>query len=107
MFTEDGVYEDGFFGSHTGRSAITAMLQRFHDTGSNYFWEFVDPVSNGAVGYARFRFSYASRLPESTGRTVLFEGMSCVRFRGESSAALRHKDNLFAFHRRSSRTYSK
>jgi len=37
LFTEDGVYEDGFFGSHTGRPGITAMLQRFHDTGSNYF----------------------------------------------------------------------
>ena len=82
LFTEDGVYEDGFFGSCTGRPGITAMLQRFHDTGSNYFWEFVDPVSNGAVGYARFRFSYASRLPESTGRAALFEGMSCFRFRG-------------------------
>jgi hypothetical protein len=83
LFTEDGVYEDGFFGSHTGRSAIAAMLQRFHDTGSSYLWEFVDPVSNGAIGYARFRFSYASRLPESLGRPVLFEGISCFRFRGE------------------------
>jgi len=83
LFTEDGVYEDGFFGSHTGRSAIAAILQRFHDTGSSYLWEFVDPVSNGAMGYAGFRFSYASRLPESMGRPVLFEGISCFRFRGE------------------------
>jgi hypothetical protein len=84
LFTEDGVYEDGFFGSHTGRAAITAMLlQCFHDTGSSYFWEFMDPVSDGAIGYARFRFSYASRLPESMGRAVLFEGISCFRFRGE------------------------
>ena len=83
LFTEDGVYEDGFFGSHSGRAAIAAMLQRFHDTGSSYLWEFFDPVSNAAMGYARFRFSYASRLPESTGRPVLFEGISCFRFRGE------------------------
>jgi hypothetical protein len=83
LFTEDGVYEDGFFGAHTGRSAIAAMLQRFHDTGSSYLWEFVDPVSDGAIGYARFRFSYISRLPESTGRPVLFEGISCFRFRGD------------------------
>ena len=83
LFTEDGIYEDGFFGSHVGRSAIAAMLQRFHDTGSGYLWEFVDPVSNGAVGYVRFRFSYASRLPESIGRPVLFKGISCFRFRGE------------------------
>jgi SnoaL-like domain len=82
LFTEDGVYEDGFFGAHAGRAAIAAMLQRFHDTGSNYLWEFVDPISEGAIGYAGFRFSYASRLPESIGRSVLFEGISCFRFRG-------------------------
>jgi SnoaL-like domain len=81
LFTEDGVYEDGFFGAHSGRSAISAMMQRFHDTGSSYLWEFVDPVSDGVIGYARFRFSYTSRLPESMGRPVLFEGISCFRFR--------------------------
>ena len=32
LFTEDGTYEDGFFGAHTGRQAIAVMLQRFHDT---------------------------------------------------------------------------
>ena len=83
LFTEDGIYEDGFFGSHVGRSAIAAMLQRFHDTGSSYLWEFVDPVSSGDTGYARFRFSYTSRLRESVGRPVLFEGISCFRFRGD------------------------
>jgi hypothetical protein len=92
LFTEDGVYEDGFFGSHTGRSAIAAMLQRFHDTGSCYLWEFVDPLSDGAIGYARFRFSYASRLPESMGRPVLFEGLSCFRFRDELIA---HYSEIF------------
>jgi SnoaL-like domain len=83
LFTEDGIYEDGFFGAHVGRSAIAAMLQRFHDTGRNYLWEFLDPICDGAIGYARFRFSYISKLPESMGRPVLFEGISCFRFRGE------------------------
>jgi hypothetical protein len=83
LFTPDGVYEDGFFGAHVGRESIAAMLQRFHETGSSYLWEFMDPVSDGATGYARFRFSYASRLPESIGRAVLFEGISCFRFHGE------------------------
>jgi SnoaL-like domain len=84
LFTEDGVYEDEFFGAHRGCDAIAAMLQRFHDTGSDYRWDFFDPVSarpigDGAIGYARFRFSYRSRLPESQGRPVMFEGIS--RFR--------------------------
>jgi SnoaL-like domain len=86
LFAPDGIYEDGFFGVHAGREAIAAMLQRFHDTGTSYLWEFDDPVSDGAIGYARFRFSYASRLPESIGRPVLFEGISCFRFRGEPIA---------------------
>src|SRR5689334_22075336 len=81
LFTEDGTYEDGFFGAHTGRSAIAVMLQRFHDTGRAYLWEFLDPLSDGSIGYARFRFSYASLLPEAAGRPVFFEGMSCFRFR--------------------------
>jgi limonene-1,2-epoxide hydrolase len=81
LFTEDGIYEDGFFGAHTGRAAIAAMLQRFHDTGRDYLWEFFDTLSDGAIGYARFRFSYTSLLPESAGRPVLFEGIACFRFR--------------------------
>jgi SnoaL-like domain len=80
LFTPDGVYEDGFFGAHRGHASIAAMLQRFHDTGSHYLWEFFDPVCDGVSGYARFRFSYASRLAESAGRPVLFEGTSQFRF---------------------------
>ena len=80
LFTPDGVYADEFFGAHCGRAAIAAMLQRFHDTGRDYRWDFLDPVSDGTTGYARFRFSYASRLPECTGRPVVFTGMSCFRF---------------------------
>ncbi len=89
LFTADGTYEDGFFGAHTGRASIITMLQRFHDTGRSYIWEFLDPVSDGTTGYAHFRFSYASLLPESVGRPVLFEGISCFRFRDDLIAHYR------------------
>ena len=82
LFTQDGVYDDGFFGAHAGRAAIAAMLQRFHDTGSDYLWEFLEPVRVGDIGYARFRFSYRSRLPECAGRPVMFEGIGRFRFAG-------------------------
>jgi hypothetical protein len=82
LFTPDGVYVDELFGAHHGRAAIAEMLQRFHDTGRDYRWDFMDPVSNGATGYARFRFSFASRLPECDGRPVVFEGISQFRFKG-------------------------
>jgi ketosteroid isomerase-like protein len=76
LFTEDGIYADEFFGAHRGRAAIAAMLQRFHDTGSDYRWDFFEPVGDGRIGYARFRFSYRSTLPESAGKPVMFEGIS-------------------------------
>jgi ketosteroid isomerase-like protein len=82
LFTPDGVYVDELFGAHQGRAAIAAMLQRFHDTGRDYRWDFIDPVINGDIGYARFRFSFASRLPECADRPVVFEGISQLRFEG-------------------------
>src|ERR1043166_7952850 len=80
LFAPDGVYADEFFGVHRGRAAIAAMLQRFHDTGRDYRWDFIDPVCDGVTGYARFQFSFASRLPEADGRPVLMHGISRFRF---------------------------
>ena len=81
LFTEDGVYDDGFFGEYAGRAAIARMLQHFHDTGSNYRWDFFDPMSDGRSGYARYRFSYASGMPGAEGKPVVFEGTSHFVFR--------------------------
>jgi hypothetical protein len=82
LFTEDGTYDDGFFGAHTGRPAIAGMLQRFHDTGRDYRWDWSEPLTDGTTAYARWRFSYASRLPGSEGKPVMFEGISRFQFRG-------------------------
>ena len=81
LFTEDGVYDDGFFGEYKGRKAISDMLQHFHDTGSDYRWDFFDPLSDGRTGYARYRFSYASGMPGAEGKPVVFEGISFFTFR--------------------------
>jgi hypothetical protein len=86
LFTEDGVYDDGFFGAHQGHDAIARMLARFHATGTNYRWDFFDPLADGRAGYARWRFSYASKMPGAEGRPVVFEGMSRFEFRGERIA---------------------
>ncbi|MBV8752563.1 MAG: nuclear transport factor 2 family protein [Hyphomicrobiales bacterium] len=86
LFTDDGVYEDGFFGAHKGRDEIVAMLARFHATGADYRWDFFDPLSDGRIGYARWRFSYASKMPGAEGKPVLFEGMSLFEFRGDRIA---------------------
>ena len=76
LFTEDGVYDDGFFGEYKGRNAIIEMLQHFHETGSNYRWDFFDALSDGRTGYARYRFSYASGMPGAEGKPVVFEGIA-------------------------------
>jgi hypothetical protein len=54
LFTETGTYTDDFFGLYRGPVEIAAMLQRFHDTGENYRWEFHDPICDGTLGYAWF-----------------------------------------------------
>jgi hypothetical protein len=86
LFTEDGVYEDGFFGAHQGHAEIARMLARFHETGTDYRWDFFDPLSDGRIGYARWRFSYASKMPGAEGQPVVFEGMSLFQLRGERIA---------------------
>src|SRR5262245_48927707 len=58
LFTADGVYEDGFYGAYAGSAAIIEMLAHFHETGSRFRWEFVDPLADSHSGYARYRFSY-------------------------------------------------
>jgi hypothetical protein len=89
LFIEDGTYEDDFFGLYRGRAEIAAMLQRFHDTGEDYRWNFHDPVTDGRLGYAAFRFSFRSKMPGYEGKPVLITGISCFRFEGELIAAYR------------------
>ena len=76
LFTPDGCYDDCFFGRHRGRDEIAAMLDRFHVGGEAFFWEFRNPLSDGASGYAGYLFSYRSKEPESAGRTIVFEGIA-------------------------------
>src|SRR5215469_2253262 len=89
LFTETGTYKDDFFGLFRGRAEITAMLQRFHDTGENYRWDFHDLVTDGALGYATFRFSFTSKMPGCEGKPVLITGISCFRFEGDRIAGYR------------------
>lgn len=81
LFTEDGRYDDYFWGSHHGRGEIAAMLDRFHVGGELFAWEFSEPVFADGLGYATYCFSYRSREPESAGRIVMFDGISRFRLR--------------------------
>lgn len=80
LFTPDGVYDDGFFGPHRGPEAIAQMIDHFHEGGTQYRWEWFDTLADDHRGYARYRFSYVSKQPESRGKLVAFEGVGHFRF---------------------------
>ncbi|MBM3487605.1 MAG: nuclear transport factor 2 family protein [Alphaproteobacteria bacterium] len=77
LFTEDGLYDDTFYGAFRGRAAIRAMLEdHFWRDGTAFRWDMRDPVSDGRTGYASWLFSYTARLAPFTGRRVVVAGMS-------------------------------
>jgi len=76
LFTEDGVYHDMFYGAFEGRAAIREMLEGlFHRDAKDFRWDFLDPVSNGKVGYAHWLFSYTGTTRHIDGKRVVFDGV--------------------------------
>jgi ketosteroid isomerase-like protein len=81
-FTPDGVYHDVFYGSFKGPDAIADMIEnRFHRDAEDFRWDMHDPVEANGVGYARYVFSYRSKLPGHEGRRAVFEGVAVCRLR--------------------------
>ncbi len=83
LFTADGTYDDYFFGPHAGRDAIKRMLAHFAEGGSNFRWDFFDPVRSGNLGYASYRFSYDSTHADAIGTRVLFDGIGRFELEGD------------------------
>jgi hypothetical protein len=81
-FTPAGVYHDGFYGEFSGREDIARMVGIFHRDARDFEWKLMDALSDGCVGYARYAFSYASRLPGAEGRPAGFAGTSFCRLEG-------------------------
>ena len=76
-FTPDGMYHDGFYGEFAGRAAIARMVSDFfHRDARDFRWDLFDAVSDGRVGYARYEFSYLSKVSGSEGRSAGFSGIS-------------------------------
>jgi len=79
-FVADGIYHDGFYGEFRGRAAIRGMVEEhFHGNASEFTWKLSDALSDGKLGYARYGFSYASKLEGSVGKRVFFSGICQVR----------------------------
>jgi ketosteroid isomerase-like protein len=82
LFTEDGAYHDVFYGAFEGRAKIAELIDDwFYRTAEDFRWVMHDPVSDGKTLYARYTFSYKSKLPEAKGARVMFEGVSIMTLR--------------------------
>lgn len=82
LFTEDGVYDDAFYGTFKGREAIAGMIKdSFHRDAGDFRWQMIDPVCDGRIGYARWLFSYTSKMPHSAGKRVVMDGVGCFQLR--------------------------
>jgi hypothetical protein len=81
-FVPDGIYHDGFYGEFRGREAIRGMVENhFHANARDFSWTLSDALSDGSLGYARYDFSYTSKIPGSVGKRVFFAGISQVRLK--------------------------
>ena len=81
LFAEGGVYNDVFYGSFTGREAIRDMIESyFHRDGEGFIWDMHDAVARDGIGYARYVFSYKSRLAGHEGTLGMFEGVAIIRY---------------------------
>jgi ketosteroid isomerase-like protein len=77
LFTPEGLYHDTFYGEFKGADAIREMLeQRFYRDAHKFLWDFYEPVSDGKLGYAKWAFSYTSKMAQNAGKRVVFEGVS-------------------------------
>jgi hypothetical protein len=82
-FAPEGVYHDGFYGEFKGRTEITRMLRDFfYRDARDFEWKLSGAVCDGRIGYARYDFSYVSKIPGYEGRRAGFAGISCCEFEG-------------------------
>lgn len=82
-FIPDGAYHDGFYGEFRGREAIRNMVEKhFHANARDFSWALSDALSDGSLAYARYGFSYTSKIAGSEGQRVFFSGIAQVRLHG-------------------------
>ena len=81
-FVTEGIYHDGFYGEFRGREAIRGMVeQHFHANARDFAWTLSDALSDGKLAYARYAFSYISKIAGSEGKRIFFSGISQVRLK--------------------------
>ena len=93
LFLPDGVYHDTFYGEFKGPERIAEMLESYFWRDAEAFrWDMLEPAVQGDLGYARWVFSYTSKLPEAKGKRALFEGIGRFQL---SNGKIRHYGEVF------------
>ena len=89
-FTEDGSYDDIFFGPHAGRAKLREMFERMFHEGKGYRWEFTHVVEDArrAAGEWRFSYTVSDAIPRSAWRARAGE-QRWVRLRPRSTSRCR------------------
>ena len=75
-FTPDGTYHDVFYGAFQGEAIVDMIENHFHRDANNFRWDVHHPVSDGETGYARYVFSFDSKLDGREGKRACFEGVA-------------------------------
>jgi hypothetical protein len=53
----------------------------FHRDAKNFFWEMSDHIFREDIGYAKYMFTFTSKIPEYLGKKVVVSGISFFRFK--------------------------
>ena len=82
LFVEDGVYHDYIYGSFKGRNKLILMLKDyFYRDARDFYWEMYDHVYQENIGYAKYRFSFKSKIPAYFNKKVVISGISFFRLK--------------------------
>ena len=85
LFADNGVYHDYIYGSFKGKKNIKLMLNNyFHRDAKNFVREMSDHIFREDIGYAKYMFTFTSKIPEYLGKKVLVSGISFFRFKYNS-----------------------
>ena len=81
LFANDGVYHDYIYGTFIGKQNIKKMIDNFfYRDAKNFYWEMYDHIYKDNIGYAKYRFSFISIIPDYYGKKVVLSGISFFRF---------------------------
>ena len=82
LFADNGVYHDYIYGCFKGKKNIKLMLNNyFHRDAKNFFWEMSDHIFSKDKGYAKYMFTFTSKIPEYYGKKIIVSGISFFRFK--------------------------